>query len=106
MTFWVGLQAAVIALIVSWAQTPEMQQSGGDNPQAIAVFAVVMAMAVTAAVMIGRDSILFVWRRLTSRRSLRETHQANDGARRIEAGTGLRQPRELPPGGRVRKQIR
>jgi hypothetical protein len=104
-TFWFCLQIAVIAIIVSWAQTPEMQTSGGDNPQAVGVFALIMAAAVTALVMILRDSVRFVWRRLVGT-PLSEPYQADDGPRRIETSVRLRQSRELPPGRGVRKEIR
>jgi hypothetical protein len=104
-TFWFGLQLVVIVAVVNWAQSPEMQSSGGDNPQAVGVFALIMAAAVTALAMILRDSIRFVWRRLT-RSPLGQPDEADYGAGRIEASTRLSQPRELPPGSRVRKQIR
>lgn len=102
-TCWLVFQIAIMAAVVNWASSPDMQQSGGDNPYAVGVFALILAAAGTAAVMIVRDSALWLWRRLRPRS---EPHEAYDGPRRIDAGRRLSQSRELPAGGGVRKQIR
>lgn len=116
---WFALQIGVFAFIVSWATSPEMQETGGSNPYAVGVFALLMTMAATAAVMIFRDTVTWLWRWLVHgetqwtgarlfgpSRPLRKPHQPNDGTSRIDASPGPRHPRELPPGSRVRKQIR
>jgi len=84
-------------------QYVRVRLDGGDNPYAVGVFALIMAAAATALVMIVRDSARFVWRRF---RPLREPDQPDYGPGRIEASRRLGHTRELPPSGGVRKQIR
>jgi hypothetical protein len=113
---WCAMQIAVVAVIFNWASSPEMQEHGGSNPGAVAVFAVLMAAAATAAVMIFRDSVSFLWRwlvhgeaRWTGGRLFgprRQADQSNNGASRIEPGRGIGHPGKLPPGSGVRKQVR
>lgn len=103
--FWCSLQIAVAGTVIYWTQTdPSLMDGAGQNPFAVVVFAVLMAMAATSAAMIARDSFLFVVRLV--RRALGKPNDPNNGRDLIGAGTGLRQPHELTASSGVRKQIR
>jgi hypothetical protein len=114
---WGAMQIAVFVSVAMWASSPEMQQSGGSNPYAVGVFALLMTMAATAAVMISRDLILWAWRavvyrdfRWTGARlfgpALSKPNETYDRPRRIDAAAGPRKPRELPARRWIGKQPR
>lgn len=102
--FWCSLQIAVFGSSVYWMTRPEMLDHGGNNPYAVTAMALILTMAATAAVMIARDLLFFVWRRLPW--TLREANEPDYRPGRIGPATGGRHPGKLPPGGGVRKQIR
>lgn len=99
--FWCSLQIAVFGSTVYWMNTPEMKDHGGDNAYAVTVLALMLTMAVTAAVMITRDSASFVIRRV---RALRQPNQPNDRPDWVNATPRLSKPRELSARGRIGKQ--
>ena len=81
---------------------PELK--GDFGPYGVFGVALIFTMAVTAAVMIARDSFLWLLSRL--RRPLSETNEANDGANRAYPGIGRSEPRKLPAGRWVSKEPR
>jgi hypothetical protein len=104
---WCLMQLAVFAGVVYWGATdPDLKNGSGQNVGALMLFALLMTMAATAAVMITRDACLWIGRLVSRAVSPRHAGQADDGPKRIDAGPGASEPRKLTSRLRVGKQPR
>lgn len=98
--FWCSLQIVAFGGTL-WVLNHEVK--GDFGPYGAGFVALMVTMAVTAAVMIGRDLFLFAVRRIAA---LRKPNEPDYGADRINSAPRLSQPRELPPGRWIGKEPR
>jgi hypothetical protein len=104
---WCSLQVGVVALVIYWSRTPDMQAtSAAQSPMAVGVFAILMAAAVTAAVMIVRDVSLWLGRLIRRAITSGKADQPHYGPGRIDARPGASEPRKLTSRLRIGKQPR
>ena len=86
--FWYALQIGVFAAVVHWFF------SNGKTDGGVFVVALMFTAAATAAVMIARDSFLWVARRLAS---FRQRDNASEGRRLAAPRPRLSEPGKFSP---------